>query len=62
MTVVADSETVTYLGFRIVLNDERNLTVYRPDGFLIFAGRMSLSTARNLIRGYRRAAQEDSAE
>lgn len=49
-------EATTYLGFRIVLHDDRQLTIYTPEGRLIFTGRMSVSTARNVIRGYRREA------
>lgn len=50
-------ETSSYLGFRVTLLDERDLTIHAPDGHLIFTGRMSFSTARNVIRGYRK---EDS--
>ena len=49
-------ETTMYLGFRIVIHDDRQLTIYTPEGRLIFTGRMGLSTARNVIRGYRREA------
>ena len=49
-------EQTSYLGFRIVLHDDRQLTIYTPDGRLIFTGRMGLSTARSVIRGYRREA------
>jgi hypothetical protein len=47
-------EQVTYLGFRIVLIDERDLSIYTPDGRLIFTGRMAMSTARRLVRAYRK--------
>lgn len=48
------STTTTYLRFPIVLHDERNLSIYTPGGRLIFHGRASLSTARSIIRGYRK--------
>lgn len=46
--------TVTYLGFRIDLIDERDLSIFTPAGRLIFTGRMALSTARRIVRGYRK--------
>jgi hypothetical protein len=53
---IATGETVAYLGFRIVLHDDRQTSIYTPAGRLIFTGRMGLSTARNVVRGYRREA------
>jgi hypothetical protein len=53
--VIAPSfEATTYLGYRIVVLDERDLSIYTPEGRLIFTGRMALSTARRLVRGYRK--------
>lgn len=53
---VVTGETVTYLRHKVVLHDDRQLSIYTPDGRLIFTGRMRVSTARNVIRGYRREA------
>jgi hypothetical protein len=57
VTAFVDDVAISYLGFRIRLIDERDLSIFTPDGRLIFTGRMSLSTARRLVRGYRK--QED---
>lgn len=54
MTLTGGS--VLYLRHRIVLHDDRQLTIYTPQGRLIFTGRMGLASARNVIRGYRKEA------
>lgn len=51
---VADQETIKYLGFPIVVNGTE-LTIYTPDGRLIFTGRMAVASARKVIRGYRKS-------
>lgn len=50
-----ESETVTYLGYRIILRPGGHLTVYTRGGILLLAGRYSMATARKLIRGHRAA-------
>jgi hypothetical protein len=53
--VIAPSfEAITYLGFRIIVLDERDLSIYTPEGRLIFTGRMAMSTARRVVRGHRK--------
>lgn len=55
-----DPVTLTYLRFRIVILDEHHVTIYTPDGYRIVAGvRMTLSSARRVIRGYRAADREE---
>lgn len=59
----AEPETMTYLGFRVVLLDERHLTIYAPDGRRIVADVcMTISGARRVICGYRRACRLDEPE
>jgi hypothetical protein len=48
-----ESEPLTYLGYRIVIG-ERYLSVCDERGRELTSGRWSVSTARRLIRGYRR--------
>lgn len=57
---VTEPVTVTYLRYRVVLLDERHLTIYSPDGSRIVAGaHMTLSSARRVIRGYRAATLDE---
>lgn len=49
---MTDSESVTYLGYRILVR-ENHLTVYTPTGFLLVAGRISMQTARNVVKEHR---------
>jgi len=49
---VTDSEIVTYLRYSILVR-ENHLTIFTPNGFLIYAGRIELSTARKMIRDHR---------
>lgn len=56
--VAAEPVTLTYLRYKIVLLDERHLTITDPDGQRLIAGaRMSIREARNFIRGYRYEAR-----
>lgn len=48
--------TVKYLGYPIILQ-ENHLKVYTPDGLLLVAGRLSMQTARNVVKEHRESGR-----
>ena len=54
MTRTYSTETAEtkYLGYTILVR-ENHLTVYTPNGTLIVAGRISMQTARNVVKEHR---------
>lgn len=54
----ADTVTVTYLGFPLLVTDH-DVTVYAPEGRRLYRA-TSIKKARLFVRGYRKASKEDT--